>query len=198
MLTWKRSLLLAVFGAAMAAPARPQTSSFGLGASYGAVNGVDDSFSLDGFHPSVVTGWFDYRMEKATLLRMTYGSMWTAGSNSGQTITTPGGSVTMPGYKDRINYLTVDVSYQLFQGFFTSGLFAGIGGYQVKPQLVAPEFAPYQDVNEKSFGFNGGVDGEFRVTANFAVVLRLTYHNISADPTRRQFFNAELGFVGRF
>ena len=32
---------------------------------------------------------------------------------------------------------------------------------------------------------------------NLGIVLRLTYHNISASP-RRQFFNADAGFVGRF
>jgi hypothetical protein len=195
LLTWKRFFLLAIVGVALAASVRAQT--WGVGATYGSVNNINHTFSFDGFKPSEVTGWVDYRMEKLTLLRFTYGSMWTAGSNSGQTVVTPGGPVVMPGYKDRINYLTIDVSYLFWEGFFTSGVFGGIGGYGINPQAVAPEFATFQDADQKAFGLNFGVDGEFRVMQSLAVVLRLTYHNIAADP-RRQFFNADAGLVARF
>jgi hypothetical protein len=198
LLTWKRSLLLAGFGVALAAPALPQSpGTWGIGATYGSVNNVDDSFSLDGFKPSEYTIWADYRMERSTLLRMTYGSMWTTQALAGQTVTTPGGPATMPGYKERINYLTVDVSYTYWEGFYTGGIFGGIGGYSFNPQPVAPEFAASQDLDQKVFGWNAGLDGEFRVAKNFAIVLRLTYHNILADP-HRQFFNADAGFVARF
>jgi hypothetical protein len=196
LLTCKRSLLLALFGVALAAPALPQT--WGLGATYGSVNNVNQSFSLDGFKPSEYTFWADYRMEKTTLLRMTYGSMWTTQALAGQTVTTPSGPATMPGYKERINYLTADVSYVYWQGFYTGGIFAGVGGYSFKPQPVAPEFAASQDLDQRVFGFNAGLDGEFRVSKNFGIVLRFTYHNIMADPLRRQFFNADAGVVGRF
>jgi hypothetical protein len=196
LLTCKRSLLLALFGVALAAPALPQT--WGLGATYGSVNNVNQSFSLDGFKPSEYTFWADYRMEKSTLLRMTYGSMWTTQALAGQTVTTPSGPATMPGYKERINYLTVDVSYVYWQGFYTGGIFAGVGGYSFKPQPVAPEFSASQDLDQRVFGLNAGLDGEFRVTKNFGVVLRFTYHNVMADPLRRQFFNADAGLVGRF
>ena len=101
------------------------------------MNDVNDSFDLDGFKPSEYTLWVDYRMEKTTLLRMTYGSMWTTQALAGQTVTTPSGPQTMPGYKERINYLTADVSYVYWQGFYTGGIFGGIGGYSVNPQPVA-------------------------------------------------------------
>lgn len=195
MLTWKRWLLCSLAAAALAAPARAQ--SFGLGATYGSVNDVSHSFSLDGFKPSEYTVFFDYRMEHTTLLRLTYGSMWTAQSQAGDTVTTSEGEATVPGAKERINYITADVSYLFWEGFYTGGLFGGIGGYQINPQPMPPEFAAYQDPNQKVFGFNFGVDGEFRVLKNLAVVLRFTYHNVSASP-RRQFFNADAGFVGRF
>jgi hypothetical protein len=195
LLTWKRSLLLAFVGVALAAPALPQT--WGIGATYGSVNNINNSFTLDGFKPSEYTLWADYRMEKATLLRMTYGSMWTAQALAGQTVTTPGGPATMPGYKERINYLTVDASYIYWEGFYTGGLFAGVGGYSFKPQPVAPEFAASQDLDQRVFGWNAGLDGEFRLAKYLALVLRVTYHNISAAP-HRQFFNADAGFVARF
>lgn len=198
MLTWKRSLLLALFGAALAAPARPQTfQTWGIGATYGSVNDVSKSFTADGFKPSEYTIWVDYRMERTTLLRVTYGSMWTTQAYAGQTVETSGGSSTMPGYKERINYLTVDASYVYWYGFYTGGIFGGLGGYSFNPQPVAPEYASYQDQDERVFGWNAGVDGEFRVLKNLSVVLRLAYHNVSAHP-HRQFFNADAGFVARF
>ena len=82
LLTWKRSLLFAIFGVALAAPALPQ--ALGVGATYGSVNNVDHSFDLDGFKPSEYPPRFDYRMEKSTLLRMTYGSMWTTQALAGR------------------------------------------------------------------------------------------------------------------
>ena len=195
MLSWKRSLLLAFLGVALAVPALPQT--WGFGATYGSVNNINNSFTLDGFKPSEYTLWADYRMEKTTLLRMTYGSMWTTQALAGQTVTTPDGTATMPGYKERINYVTVDVSYIYWEGFYTGGVFAGVGGYSFKPQPVAPEFAASQDLDQRVFGWNAGLDGEFRIMKNLGLVLRFAYHNISADP-RRQFFNADAGFVAKF
>jgi len=201
-LTWKKWILCSLAGAALAAPALPQTfgengQSFGLGATYGSVNDVSHSFSLDGFKPSEYTIFFDYKIEQSALLRLTYGSMWTKQSQAGTTQTTPGGDVTVPGIKERINYLTADVSYQYSGGFYTGGAFGGIGGYQLKPQPVPPEYAAYADQNEKVFGFNLGLDGEFRLLPNLAAVLRVTYHNVAAHP-RRQFFNADAGLVARF
>ena len=195
MLTWKRGLLCCLAAAAFAAPARPQ--SFGLGATYGSVNDVSHSFTLDGFKPSEYTIFFDYKMEPTTLVRLTYGSMWTAQSQAGQTVTTSAGQATVPGAKERINYITADASYLFWEGFYAAGIFGGIGGYDFNPQPMPPEFAAYQDPDEKVFGFNLGVDGEFRVLKNLAVVLRFTYHNVSAHP-HRQFFNADAGLVGRF
>jgi len=194
-LTWKKSVLCILIGVALAVPGRAQM--WGIGASYGSVNNVNDSFTLDGFKPSEVTGWLDYRMESATLLRLTYGSMWTNQALAGQTVTTSTSTVTVPGAKERVNSMTVDVSYQVFEGFFTSGLFAGIGGYHFRPETMPPEYAAYQDENETVFGWNAGADGEFRVMNHLWIVLRLTYHNVAAHP-HRQFFNAAAGLVGRF
>jgi hypothetical protein len=192
----KRTLLCALFAAAAAVPARPQTT-WGVGATYGSVNNVDHSFTLDGFKPSEYTIFVDYRMEKATLLRMTYGSMWTQQGNVGEIVNIPGGAYPVPSAKERINYLTADVSYLFWEDFYTGGVFAGIGGYNFKPEPMPPEYAAYQDPAEKVFGWNAGIDGEFRVSKNFAIVLRITYHNIMASQ-RREFVNADAGFVAKF
>jgi hypothetical protein len=194
-LTWKRGLLAWLALAALASPARAQM--YGIGGTYGSVNDVTNTFTLSGFKPSEWTVFFDYRMEQAALLRLTFGSMWTQQALVGQTVNTPQGPVFVPTAKEHVNYITVDASYLYGEGFYTGGIFGGIGGYQYNPEAMPPGYEAFQDPSQKYFGFNLGVDGEFRVAKNFGIVLRLTYHYLFADP-RRQFFNADAGIVGRF
>ena len=190
MRTWKWRILGGVAALALSAPLSAQM--FGIGATYGSVNDISHSFSLEGFKQSEYTVFFDYRVEHSTLLRLTYGSMWTQQALVGQTVN----GVFVPTAKEHVNYITADASYLFGQDFYTGGIFGGIGGYEYRPDPMPPGFEAYQDPSKKYFGFNLGVDGEFRVTKHVGIVLRLTYHNISADP-RRQFFNADAGLVGR-
>ncbi len=185
-------------GVALAALARPAAAQrFAVGGSAGAVNDVSSGVAFSGFKWGEATGWFEYRMEESTVLRLTYGSMWTQQSKSESTVATPDGDVTLPKLDERIGYGIVSVSYTLWEGFFTSGLFAGIGGYAIRPDAVPPEAQPFADEHETVFGWHTGADGEFRVWKNVALVIRLTYHNVSAHP-HRQFFNADGGVVVRF
>ena len=202
MLIWKRGLLASLALVVLVSPVRAQmfgtgSQMFGLGATYGSVNDVSNTFTLSGFKPSVWTVFFDYRMEPAALLRLTFGSMWTQQSLVGQTVNTPSGPVFVPTAKEHVNYLTIDASYLYAEGFYTGGIFGGIGGYQYNPEPMPPGYEQFQDPSQKYFGFNLGVDGEFRVSRNVGLVLRLTYHYLFATP-RREFFNAEAGVVGRF
>jgi hypothetical protein len=190
-LTWKRGLLASLALVVLASPVRAQM--FGAGATYGSVNDVSNTFKLDGFKPSEWTVFFDYRMERATILRLTFGQMWTEQALVGQTVN----GVFVPSAKEHVNYLTLDASYLYAEGFYTGGIFGGLGGYQYNPEPMPPGFEQFQDPNQKYFGFNLGVDGDFRVAKNFSIVVRLTYHYLFATP-RREFFNAAAGFVGRF
>ena len=189
---WIASVLLA----ALAPWARAQP--FGIGGSAGWVNDVSNNFQLNEFNPSEVTGWIDYRIEKHSLLRFTYGSMRTRQSDDA-TITVPedGGPPETRALKERINYATLGVSYLLWEGFFTSGLFGGIGGYHLKPDAVPPGFEGPHDVTETVFGWHFGSEAIFRVYKNVSLVARLTYHNVSAHP-HRQFVNVDGGVVARF
>ncbi len=191
--TWKRWGLGVLAGFVLAMPARAQVQLFGIGATYGSVNDISHSFNLSGFKPSEYTVFFDYHFEHEALLRFTYGSMWTQQALVGQTIN----GVFVPSAKEHVNYVTADASYLFGEDFYTGGIFGGIGGYQYSPDPMPEGFEAYQDPNKKYFGFNLGVDGTFRVMKHLEIVLRLTYHNISADP-RRQFFNADAGLVARF
>jgi hypothetical protein len=197
--SWKKWSLVAIAGVFLAPATRAQVfgpgtdSLFGISATYGSVNDVSHSFNLSGFKPSEWTVSFDYRIEHAALLRLTYGSMWTEQSLSGQTVN----GVFVPSAKEHVNYVTADASYLYSEGFYTGGIFGGIGGYQYNPEPMPAGFEAYQDPNKKFFGFNLGVDGEFRVTKILGVVLRLQWHYVNAHP-RREFFNADAGLVARF
>lgn len=180
---------------ALATLGRAQT--FGVGGSVGLVNDAND-FHLDGFKPSEVTGWLDYQFEKNALLRATYGSMRTRQANSEQTVTTVnGGSLALPEMKERIGYVNLGVSYLVTEGFVQSGLFAGIGGYGFRPDVVGGDFAPFADGKETVFGWHAGGEGFFRLYRSAALVIRLTYHNVSAHP-HRQLVNADAGLSWRF
>jgi hypothetical protein len=194
-------LIAAILLAALAPFVHAQV--FGVGGSVGLVNDVGNEFTLDRFKHSEVTGWVDYRLEKSSLLRLTYGSMRT--QQTGQaTITVPGPGatgdpaipVTRP-LKERVEYLTIGVSYLLWEGFFTSGLFAGIGGYHIRPDEVPPDFTGAVDRKETVVGWHVGSEAVLRLYKNLGLVGRVTYHNVSAHP-HRQWVNVDAGVAARF
>lgn len=196
-----RSLLPLSFvvAAALVVPAATvRAQSFGVGGSAGIVNDVDPySEAFQGFKWGEATGWFEYRMEKYTVLRLTYGSMWTQQSASQSVVPTSEGDVTLPKLDENIQYGIVSVDYLFWEGFFTSGLFGGVGWYGIRPDPVPPGVEAYADEHENVFGWHAGVDGDFQVMRQLSVVLRFTYHNIAAHP-HRQFVNADGGVVFRF
>jgi len=70
------------------------------------------------------TGWFEYKMEEHTALRLTYGSMWTQQSKSGATVTTDDGDLTLPELDERVGYGSSACRTSSGKGFLHSGLFA--------------------------------------------------------------------------
>lgn len=182
---------------ALLSPAPAVAQQFGVGGSVGTVYDFTPGIEYSGFKWGEATGWFEYRPIPETVLRATYGSMWTQQTQSQSTVTTPTGELTLPQLDERIGYGIVSVSYLFWEGYFTSGLFAGIGGYGIRPDAVPVEAQPYADRNETVFGWHAGADGEFLVLKNLAVVIRLTYHNVSAHP-HRQFLTGDGGVLYRF
>jgi hypothetical protein len=98
---------------------------------------------------------------------------------------------------DRINYGTLGVSYEFWEGTYTSGLFAGIGGYRIEPEAVATVFESFRDVRETVFGFHVGVDGSVQVVPRLSLLARLTLHKIySAEG--HSILTANAGLLYRF
>jgi hypothetical protein len=185
--------MTAFLSAALASRAHAQ--AVGVGASFGWVNDVSHDFGS--FDPSDVNGWIDYRFEKSALLRLTFGSMRTGQANSEKTVELPDGPLAVPEIRERVNYLTLGTSYLYVEGFFTSGVFGGIGGYHLKPDSVAPPFDAVADQKETVFGWHFGAEAFFRTFRNVSLVARVTYHNVSAHP-HRQWVNVNGGIVARF
>jgi len=197
LLSMRRKLGLALFVAGLfAAPVFAE--DWGVGASIGFVNDVERRFRLEGFAARDVNAWADFRLEERVLLRGTFGSMKAKGVNAGRVVSVNGEAVVLPDLKDRIYYTTVGVSYQFWEGDYTSGLFGGIGGYKVNPD-PAPSAAitNCRDRNESVFGWHVGVDGDVRVLSRLSIVGRLTFHQIYSE-SRRALLTANAGAVFRF
>jgi len=178
-----------------AAPARAQ--DWGVGASIGLANDVQRKFRLDGFDPRDVNAWVDFALEDRVLLRGTFGSIKTKGSNAGSIADISGTEVVLPDLKERLDYVNVGVSYQFWEGDFTSGIFGGIGGYKIDPDRVAPQFRGFEDRKETVFGLHAGVDGDLRVISHLSLVGRITFHKVFSD-RNRSLLTANVGAAFRF
>lgn len=168
-----------------------------VGASIGLVNDVERRFRLDEFDPTDGNGWVDFQLEERVLLRGTIGRMKTQGDNAGRLFPIGGSPVTLPDLDVRIDYATIGVSYQFWEGDYTSGIFGGIGGYKVNPEPATEQLANFRDFHETVFGWHLGLDGDLRILARLSLVGRLTYHKIRSE-TGRSLLTANLGAAFRF
>lgn len=191
----RRLLFPLIFLAIPAAPVLAQ--DWGVGASVGLVNDVQHRIRLDGFDPRDSSAWVDFHLEDRVLLRGTLGSMKTKGSKAGQFAEVSGHSVVLPDLNERIHYVDVAASYQFWEGDYTSGIFAGIGGYRIDPDSVAPGLESFRDPKETVFGFHVGLDGDLRVLSRLSIVGRITFHKLFTD-TNRSLLTANAGAAFRF
>ena len=170
---------------------------WGVGASVGLTNDVDHRFALDEFRRHDVNAWVQYELEERGVLRGTFGSLRVSGSNAGMTGDVGGASVQLPSLTDRINYGTLGVSYEFWEGTYTSGLFAGIGGDRIEPDAVEPALESFRDVRETVFGWHVGLDGAVQLTRGLSVLARLTVHKIKSAEGH-SILTANAGLVYRF
>ena len=184
-------------GLFLAASVRAQ--AWTVGATVGLVDDVKRHVRLDEFQPRDVNLWVDYEIEEKVQLRGAFGTLKTKGVNAGQSFTLPGQSTptVMPDLNDKIDYATVGASYQFWEGYYTSGLFAGIGGYKIRPEAAPAAIANFRDQRETAFGWHLGVDGSLKIVSRVAVTVRLTYHNIRATVTK-PLVTANAGLSYRF
>jgi hypothetical protein len=187
--------LTAVFVLA-ASPALAQ--SWAVGGAAGAVNDVSRHFSIDEFHSQDWHVWGQFEIEPKVQVRGTYGSFRTRAAESGQPGNDASGNpIIVPVLTTRVDYGTIGVSYEFWEGDYTSGMFAGIGAYKLRPNEAPPGFEDFRDPQRTVFGWHAGVDGTFKIVNRFSLVTRLTFHRFSAD-TGRSILTADAGFQYRF
>jgi hypothetical protein len=193
----KKLGLAAVIAFLAAAPSLAQ--GVGVGATIGLVNDIGGRFHIDEFKSKDVNLWVDYEVQDKVLARLMLGTLRVKGSNAGEQVTPPqGGSlITLPDLTEHIDYVSLGVSYQFAEAGYTSGIFAGFGGYKVRPDSVPAEIANYRDQRETAFGWHAGVDGGMQIVSRLSFVIRLTYHNIRSE-SGRSLLTANAGFGYRF
>lgn len=196
MILMRARLTLLLFGA-LSAPLAAQ--DWGVGASVGLVNDVEDRFRLDDFGNQDANAWVEFRLEEQVLLRGTLGTMKVKGENAGRLAElVPGAPPTiLPDLEARIEYVTVSVSYQFWDGDYTSGVFGGVGGYRVNPDPAPALVEDFRDPNEKVFGWHFGVDTDLRILPRVSFIGRITYHRVNSD-FGRSILAANAGAVFRF
>ncbi len=180
-----------------AAPALAQ--SINVGAAIGLVNDVSDRVHIDEFEPRDLNAWVDYEVQDKVVVRATLGRLRMKGVNAGRVVTPElfSPSITLPDLTNQVDYGTIGVSYEFVERGYTSGLFAGLGGYTIRPDAVDPSVANYRDPRETVFGWHVGVDGGVRLVSRLSLMVRLTYHNIRSS-SGRSLVTANAGFAYRF
>lgn len=77
----------------------------------------------------------------------------------------------------------VNVEYRFDEPFGSTALFAGFGLYRIGADDVD---------SETDWGFNGGINADFPITARYGVVTELTYHWVRGEFNQR-FLTAGIG-----
>lgn len=172
---------------------------WGVGATVGLVNDIEEDFHLDAFDTDDVNAWVEFRLDEQVVVRGTIGSLKVPGENAGLLAEViPGAElVRLPDLETRMDYVTVGASYQFWEGDYTSGLFGGIGGYRVDPDPAPAGIADFRDPRETAFGWHLGVDADLRVLSRLSFVARLTYHRVESE-FGRSLLAANAGAVFRF
>lgn len=80
-----------------------------------------------------------------------------------------------------LTYLTLAGEYKFDQGYYESGIYLGLGGYQLEGVDAGGA-----DRDETSFGLVIGVNGEFSITRRFGVLVEFSGHYVDFDAA--QFF----------
>jgi Outer membrane protein beta-barrel domain len=172
----------------------------GVGATIGAVNDVGGKFHIDEFKPKDLNVWVDYETQEKVLVRATLGTLRLKGVNAGKAVSlVPGGPpvTLLPDLTNHIDYATLGVSYLFAEAGYTSGIFAGFGGYKIRPDSVANDIANYRDQPETAFGWHAGIEGGVQLVSRLSLMLRLTYHNIRSE-AGRSILTANAGLGYRF
>lgn len=77
-------------------------------------------------------------------------------------------------------YVNIGGEYQFFEGYYDSGVFLGLGAYNVDGTRIGA-VGPARDVDDTVLGLVLGVSGEFKVTPKFAFLVEVAGHVLDSD-----------------
>lgn len=76
-----------------------------------------------------------------------------------------------------LTYLTVAGEYRFSESFYDSGLFLGLGGYQLDGDAVLPG----AEGDETAVGVTVGVTGDFKIRRRLSLIVELAGHYVDFD-----------------
>ena len=165
--------LLVAFGAPQHGVAQSNTFSIAL---MGGLGGSFDAEPDTGLDNTGLQVRFTMELDLRTDFAVRVGKMDLEGESS------------VPGLFDsELTYLTLAGEYAFPAGYYESGLFIGLGLYDLSGDLFIPD--------EDGIGLTVGASGEFRITDRFFAVVEFSGHY--ADLDYAQFFamgHAGVGF----
>ena len=153
-------LLLA--GAAGAAGAQPEKYPFRVSAFYGLGGAIDSDEGGSSFDNSSYQLGFSWISEAYIQVGIRYGEL---SFDEG-----PGGRLGSD-----LTYATIGGEYLFNEGYYTSGIYAGLGWYGLEDDEL-PEFG-----SDDAIGLALGVTGDFRLTDRFSIVVELSGHYTDLD-----------------
>lgn len=164
--------LAAVFSAACLGAPEARAQDFAVGAGGMIVNDIGHETALSSFARAGGYAFFEGVVDDSDVVLQARGSYFgLRGSKDENDVRGP---------ELDVGALTLSVGYLVKQGWFTGGLYAGIGGYAVRPE-DAVEGQPVLDRKQTVFGFNGAAVGIFRLARRWDARVELSGHFIKSQ-----------------
>lgn len=79
-------------------------------------------------------------------------------------------------FEPTLRYVTLGGEYRFREAFYESGVFFGLGGYQLDGEI-----APGVSDDDSSFGINAGVTADFPITRRLWILTELSAHYTDLD-----------------
>ncbi len=83
-----------------------------------------------------------------------------------------------------VTYVDFGGEYQFHEGYYESGLFLGLGAYQLEGTELGVGGVPRDVLDDTAIGLVVGVSGEFKFSPSFALLAEISGHVLDSDATR--------------
>ena len=165
----KRTILILVLGLAAAVVVAPGAGAqdfypYRASGLFGIGGVIDDDLSSGYSNPTFQLG-FSFETEQDTLVGLRYGRLDFDDGLNGDGLAT-----------GQLSYVTVAGEYRFNEGYYESGIYLGLGGYNL--ETVGPLGVENDDTGA---GAALGVTGEFKISGRWAFLVELSGHWADLD-----------------